>query len=67
MVILSDSVTGMFFHFFLPKNHFLGELELGPFKRTFKALYNHIKHDFLTFSIKKISKLEQQKCDSVTA
>ena len=60
MVILSDSVTGMFFHF-------LGKLELGPFKRTFKALHNHIKQDFLTFSIKKISKLEQQKCDSVTA
>ena len=59
MLILSDSVTGMFFTF-LPKNHFLGKLDLGPFKRTFKALHNHKKHDFLTISLKKISKLEQQ-------
>ena len=34
MLILSDSITGMFLHFFLTKNHSLGN---------FQALHNHIK------------------------
>ena len=55
MVILSDSVTGMCFPFFTPKS-FSGEVGTWPYK----ALHNHIKYDFLTFSLKKIFKLEQQ-------